>query len=119
VAQHAIEEGDGAKGPALDSAHLERMTFGDRALARELLGLFERQAALLVDRMRQADPATMAALAHTLKGSASGVGAFEVTAAAAAVEQAPSVERLGELGLAVARARAANAAMLRLAPPGN
>ena len=113
MAQAAIRQGDEAgTGPAIDRAHLSRMTFGDLALERELLELFDRQAALLVARMREADPATVGTLAHTLKGSAVGVGATEVAEAAAALEQAQGPDRLAALARAVERARFAVAAML-------
>ena len=102
--------------PAIDHAHLARMTFGDRGLERELLELFDRQAAILLARMRTADAASVAALAHTLKGSALGVGASLVAQAAAAVEQAsdaaersPAVDRLAA---AVTAARACIATSL-------
>ncbi|MBV8907470.1 MAG: hypothetical protein JOZ20_00575, partial [Sphingomonas sp.] len=55
---------------AVDRDHLRSMTLGDDALAREVLGLFDKQAELLVSRMRQADAPSLAALAHALKGSA-------------------------------------------------
>jgi HPt (histidine-containing phosphotransfer) domain-containing protein len=70
----------------LDRAHLARMTFGDRSLEREVLRLFDRQAELLIDRMRASQPAAVATLAHTLKGSAAGIGAGRVAHAAEAVE---------------------------------
>jgi HPt (histidine-containing phosphotransfer) domain-containing protein len=73
---------------AIDRAHLARMTFGDRSLERELLHLFDRQAAILIGRMQSGDAAAVGALAHTLKGSAAGIGAGRVAHAAAAVEQA-------------------------------
>jgi len=111
MAQAAVSDGDGTA-PAIDRAHLARATFGDGALERELLTLFDRQAALLMGRMRQADAGAVAVLAHTLKGSALGVGASEVAAAAAAVEQAPSAEGLTALARSVERARGAIAAML-------
>jgi hypothetical protein len=60
--------------PAIDLAHLDRMTFGEKSLAREVLRLFDRQADILSARISQADPEAAAALAHTLKGSARGVG---------------------------------------------
>lgn len=74
--------------PAIDRVHLKQMTFGDRSLERELLQLFDRQAELLLARMRASDSATLAALAHTLKGSARVIGASEVARAASAAEQA-------------------------------
>ena len=73
-------------GAAIDRGHLERMTFGDRGLERELLELFDRQAAMVIVRMRAGGAAAIAPFAHTLKGSASGVGAARVAAAAEAAE---------------------------------
>jgi len=112
----AIKSRDEEQQAAVDRAHLARMSFGDAALERELLGLFERQAALLLGRMREADAATLAALAHTLKGSASGIGVWGVAQAAAAVEQATSpAERnlaLDDLAAAIAHAQAEIGAML-------
>ena len=69
----------------IDLEHLSRMTLGERSLEREVLQLFDRQASMLLTRMRAA-PAVTAASAHTLKGSALGIGAFEVARAAEAVE---------------------------------
>jgi HPt (histidine-containing phosphotransfer) domain-containing protein len=79
-----------AIGPAdrpIDLVHLARMTFGDRSLEREVLQLFARQSATLLARMSAADPAAAGALAHTLNGSARGLGAWRVAAAAEAVEK--------------------------------
>lgn len=111
MAQAAIRDRDEAAA-AIDRAHLTRMTFGEAALERELLELFDRQAELLVARIAQGD-SSAAVLAHTLKGSALGVGASEVAAAAAATEQAPTAERRAALAAAVARARAEIAGILR------
>ena len=55
--------------------------------------------------MRDASPAAAAAFAHTLKGSARGIGAWEVAAAAEAVET--SAERASASARAVARLAAA------------
>jgi HPt (histidine-containing phosphotransfer) domain-containing protein len=74
----------------LDRAHLSRMTFNDHSLEREVLQLFERQAELLMTRMRNSGLAAIATLAHTLKGSAVGIGAARVAQAAVAVEQTAS-----------------------------
>ena len=64
------------------------MTLGERSLEREVLALFDRQADMLLPRIRRGNPAMAAASAHTLKGSAVGIGAFKVAEAAEAVEQA-------------------------------
>ena len=74
--------------PPIDRTHLFRMTLGDDALEREVLALFERQAERLIARMGEVDPSGVAALAHTLKGSARGVGAWPMARAAEAVETA-------------------------------
>jgi HPt (histidine-containing phosphotransfer) domain-containing protein len=75
----------------IDLVHLARMTLGDRSLEREVLQLFVRQAAVLLGRMDAAEPNAIAALAHTLKGSARGLGAWRVACAAEAVELAPDM----------------------------
>ena len=72
----------------IDRAHLAQMTLGDTSLEREILALFERQAELLIDRMQTLPPPAVSTLAHTLKGSARGVGAWNVARAAEAVELA-------------------------------
>jgi len=74
--------------PAVDLAHLSRMTLGENSLEREVLSLFEHQADMLLARMASGEPRMVAALAHTLAGSASGIGAWKVAEAAAAVERA-------------------------------
>jgi Hpt domain-containing protein len=74
--------------PAIDIEHLARMTLGERGLEREVLELFGRQADLLLPRIRRGNPALAAASAHTLKGSALGIGALPVAYAAGRVEQA-------------------------------
>src|SRR5437588_8394462 len=66
----------------IDLVHLARTTLGDRALEREVLQLFDRQSSMLIARMRTAAPAAVATLAHTLKGSARGIGAWRVARAA-------------------------------------
>jgi HPt (histidine-containing phosphotransfer) domain-containing protein len=89
MAQAAILSAEPAREtPAIDRAHLKQMTFGDRSLERELLELFDRQAEQLMARMRASDAAVLAMLAHTLKGSALGIGEHEVAHAAAAAEGA-------------------------------
>lgn len=101
---------------AIDRGHLASMTFGDRSLEREVLQLFDRQAELLLTRMRSGDPQAMVALAHTLRGSASGIGAGNVARAAQAVEQAGPAERdiaMAMLATSIVEARAAITELLR------
>jgi HPt (histidine-containing phosphotransfer) domain-containing protein len=92
MAQAAVrgQVGVALDGAVLDRAHLARMTFKDRTLEREILQLFDKQAELLMKRMRESEPAAIATLAHTLKGSAIGIGAGRVARAAAATELAAS-----------------------------
>jgi HPt (histidine-containing phosphotransfer) domain-containing protein len=71
----------------LDLDHLARMTLGDAELEREVLAMFADQSTRLVSAMA-ALPADAAALAHKLKGSARGIGAFTVAEAAAQLETA-------------------------------
>jgi HPt (histidine-containing phosphotransfer) domain-containing protein len=72
---------------AIDMQHLARMTLGEQSLQREVLALFDRQADVLLPRIRCGAPALAASLAHTLKGSAASIGAFKVASAAESVEQ--------------------------------
>src|ERR1700722_18971719 len=58
--------------PAIDMEHLSHMTLGERGLEIEVLRLFERQAELLLARMREVGPEGVATLAHTLSGSGQG-----------------------------------------------
>jgi HPt (histidine-containing phosphotransfer) domain-containing protein len=101
---------------AIDRGHLARMTFGDRSLEREVLQLFDRQADLLLARMRDREPSAVATLAHTLKGSAASIGANAVVQAAVAVEQGGNAaERdlaMERLAIAIDAARAAIAGLL-------
>jgi HPt (histidine-containing phosphotransfer) domain-containing protein len=95
----------------IDIAHLKRMTLGDASLEREVLAMFARQAAGLIEALA-AVPADAAELAHTLNGSARAIGAFAVADAAAALEAAvrdgsePSAA-LAALRQAMAQARSA------------
>lgn len=72
----------------IDFAHLSRMTLGDPRLEREVLALFDRQVALLMGRIADADPGVAAAAAHIIKGSAQSIGAWQVVRAAEEIEAA-------------------------------
>jgi hypothetical protein len=82
--------GDSAQ--IIDTQHLFRMTLGELSLQREVLALFDRQADILLPRIRRGTPVVAAASAHALKGSAVGIGAFKVARAAEAVEHARGCE---------------------------
>jgi len=103
--------------PAIDLSHLARMTFGNRGLERELLELFDRQASMLIARMRASDAPAVATLAHTLKGSACGIGAGHVARAARAAELAAGAAEcsaaVDRLAAAIDEARALIAELLR------
>lgn len=101
----------------IDLVHLARTTLGDRSLEREVLQLFDRQSGMLIARMRSAAPAGIAMLAHTLKGSARGIGAWRVARAAELLELAgasgnPTAEALDNLAAASDEARAVIAELL-------
>ena len=103
----------------IDRAHLAHVSFNDRHLEREVLQLFDRQAVLLMARIRTSMPSAVAGLAHTLKGSASSIGAFRVARAAEAAERASTTSAtecnlaVRELSAAVDEARVAIIELLR------
>ena len=77
--------------PAIDLAHLARQSLGDSQLERELLHLFDIQSARIASELGMPDPKTdvravRLELAHTLKGSASAVGAHRVSTACDTLE---------------------------------
>ena len=85
----------------LDRDHLDRMTLGDAALAREVLALFAGQAGDWI-YVISADADSALAAAHSLKGSARAIGAWAVAEAVADYEHA----------IAASVARAASVAAL-------
>ncbi|MBR1090900.1 Hpt domain-containing protein [Bradyrhizobium manausense] len=101
----------------LDLDHLSRMTLGDSELEQEVLAMFAEQAVRLLAAMT-ALPAETGALAHKLKGSARGIGAFAVADAAAGLELAVRTgnnppRAFAALREAVAEVRAAIATILK------
>jgi len=95
----------------IDAEHLAQMTFGDRALEREVLEIFRRQAAIMLSRIGGVEPGAASAAVHTLKGSARGIGAWRVARAAERLEHsgdaADRAASLAELQAATLEARAA------------
>lgn len=91
----------------IDDSHLGRMTLGDRHLEREVLAIFARQCALMLARMNIREPAQAGAAAHTLKGSARGIGAWRVAQAAERCERASAQRSEMDLATAIADLRRA------------
>ncbi len=78
---------------AVDMDHLLHYTMGDENLAREVLGLFSTQGRIYLENLSEtSDPKERKIAAHTLKGSAKGVGAHRVAG------RAETLEGLAETG---------------------
>jgi HPt (histidine-containing phosphotransfer) domain-containing protein len=74
--------------PIIDHDHLARYTLGDRALEREVLGLFVDQIPQTLEALDAAESdADRVRAAHTLKGSARAVGAFRLADIAERLER--------------------------------
>lgn len=72
----------------IDFNHLETYTLADGALEREVLALFAGHARETFARLLATDdPGEGGKLAHALKGSAKGVGAWQLAAAAEDLER--------------------------------
>ena len=105
--------------PPIDLRHLARMSLGKRHLECEVLELFDHQAEMLVGCLQEAGPVRVAGIAHTLAGSARGIGAWRVAEAAEALERAvvenhKLARALATLEATVVEARLAICAMLRI-----
>ena len=78
-----------ARSSSVDFSHLESYVAGDRAVIREVLSLFSDQARTVLPAL---DPAASGEAwrnaAHSLKGSALGIGAFKLAEACGAAEMA-------------------------------
>jgi HPt (histidine-containing phosphotransfer) domain-containing protein len=88
----AMPGGEGSAAPRarpVDLAHLAKQTLGDRELEKEVLQLFVQQALSVRDQIMQGTTAERLRLAHALKGSARGVGAFAIAECVAELEKRP------------------------------
>jgi len=75
----------------IDLVHLSKFTMGRRDLEAEILGLFRQQLAVSLEKLAAAadmagDDKAWKEAAHTLKGSARGVGAWALADATADAE---------------------------------
>jgi HPt (histidine-containing phosphotransfer) domain-containing protein len=73
----------------INDAALSAQTFGEPALAAEILGMFRAQAPVLLQGIAGAAGPARADIAHRLKGSALAIGAEELAEAAARLEASP------------------------------
>ena len=101
----------------IDIEHLQRMTLGDAGLQHEVLAMFSAQAIRLIGVLASL-PDDAGAQAHTLKGSARAIGAFQVADAAEHLEAVirnggDPTPVLAELHETIALARRAIDAILR------
>ena len=91
---------------AIDFSHLEHYVGGDQAIIREVLALFSDQARTVLPTLDPVGPAEQwRNAAHSLKGSALGIGAMALASACSEAElakEAPATEK------AAARARIAD-----------
>jgi HPt (histidine-containing phosphotransfer) domain-containing protein len=94
--------------PAIDDEHLKRMTLGDDRLEQEVLQIFVRQNAMMLERISSGKPGALAIAAHTLIGSARGIGAWRIAGAAERLERASCEGGEDEIGDAIAELKAAS-----------
>lgn len=97
AAAFAMPGGEGSatsRARPVDLAHLAKQTLGDRALEQEVLKLFIHQALSIRDQIGAADRVERLRLAHTLKGSARGIGAFAIADCVAEIEKRPDEKHL-------------------------
>ena len=74
---------------AIDFSHLEHYVGGDQAIIREVLALFSDQARTVLPQLDPEGPVDQwRGAAHSLRGSALGIGAVALAAACGDAEQA-------------------------------
>lgn len=101
--------GDKLAGDPVDRTYLARFTMGNAAVEREVLQLFADQAPAYLQQLRDA-PANKAwkQAAHTIKGSASAIGAWRLARLA---EMAERIDVESDAGLCEAHRDDAVAAL--------
>jgi len=77
---------DGQAKP-IDLVHLGNQTQGDQSLETEILGMFASQSQIYFNMMSSCDAPTRIRAAHSMKGAARSIGAFELADLAAEVEK--------------------------------
>jgi len=85
------EQGHRLGSRPVDLVHLSRYTLGERALEREVLQLFCSQSSIYIERLHAArSEKDWKDAAHSLKGSATAIGAWRAASAAASAEALPA-----------------------------
>ena len=92
----------------IDVEHLKRMTLGDGRLEQEVLQIFVRQSAMMLGRISSGQPGVLTTAAHTLMGSARGIGAWRVADAAERLQRASREGCETDIGDAIAELKAAS-----------
>jgi HPt (histidine-containing phosphotransfer) domain-containing protein len=81
--------------PAIDRAHLDRMTGGDSGLALEVLDLFGEQIGMWQRLLSpSSENADWLVGVHTIKGSARGIGAWDLAETCNNAEEAAQLASL-------------------------
>lgn len=73
----------------IDLAHLGEQVMHDASLEREVLSLFATQVSSMATQLQSANMRERQVLAHTMSGSARGIGAFRLADLAEALELMP------------------------------
>lgn len=82
-----------ARTHAIDMNHLSAYTAGDEALMAEIFGLFREQVEMWIKLLTpEAPTGSFRDAAHTLKGSAKGIGAWKLADACAAAEEMSGID---------------------------
>lgn len=74
----------------IDLTHLGEQVMHDASLEREVLSLFATQVSAMTSQLQSANMRERQVLAHTLSGSARGIGAFRLADLAEALELMPN-----------------------------
>lgn len=90
-------------GKPVDLVHLSHQTMGDRELEREVLDIFLGQAGTYIEMWHSsAQPEARRRVAHSLKGAARGIGAWDLAELSARAEE-PDFSDIAELESETAR----------------
>lgn len=78
----------------VDLVHLAHQTLGDRQLEQDILEMFVHQIVEITGKISACNEAERKRLAHQIKGSARGIGAFRLAECAKSIEDSPREAKL-------------------------